>query len=100
MPYDDITLADPNTLAYDYMAPSLANPHCFDTPFYIDPNSVVGPSDSSFPYLSSSTEAGNHDSPDSLSETWSVTANSQGNDGLNNVFQGLPWNRIEHLYIY
>ena len=89
MPYDDSTLADPNTLAYDYVAPSLANHHFFDTPFYIEPNGFVEPSNNSFPCPSSSTEAGNQDSTYSSSETWSVTANSQ-DEGLNNVFQGLP----------
>lgn len=90
MPYDGSTLAEPKTLAYDYVEPSLANHHFFDTPFYVEPNGFVGPSNNSFPYFSSSTEAGNQDSPYSPSETWSVTANSQETDESNNVFQGLP----------
>ena len=88
MPYDDSTLADPNTLVYDNVAPSLANYHFLDTSFYIEPNGLVEPSNNPFSYPSSFTEAGNQDSPHSSSETWSVTVNSQ-DDGLNNVFQGL-----------
>ena len=116
MPYNDSTLADSNTLAYDYVAPSLANHHFFDTPFCIEPNGSIEPSNNSFPCRSSSTEASNQDSPYSSSKTWSVTANSQDDGlnnvfqddglnnifqdaGLNNVFQGLPLNQINHLYI-
>ena len=80
IPYNDSTLADPNTLAYDYVAPSLAN----------HPNGFVGPSYNIFPYLSSSSEAGIQGSPYSPSEAWSGTASSQGTDGSNNNFQGLP----------
>ena len=98
MPYNDSTLADLNTLAYDYVAPSLANHYHFDAPSYIEPNSFIEPSNNSFPCHSSSTEASNQDSPYSSSKTWPVTANSQDNglnnvfqdDGLNIVFQGLP----------
>ena len=49
MPYDDSTLADPSTLAYDYVAPSLANHDLFDTPLYIEPNGFVEPSNNSIP---------------------------------------------------
>ena len=85
----DPMLADPNTLAYEYVVPSLANYHFFDTPTYIEPSGFVEPSNKPFPCPSSSTEAGNQDSPYGSPETWSVTANSQG-DELNNIFQGLP----------